>query len=80
MQTLQNTIAAIKHFQHRSSINGQTKKEKAGDLMRSTKCVECGGHVPPYQNFLCEDCWREALKEKIEADGDDKGNHNSKRI
>lgn len=29
------------------------------------KCVECGGHVPPYQNFLCEDCWKEILNKKL---------------
>ena len=36
--------------------------------MRVKKCVECGGHVPPYQNYLCEDCWKKALNEKLEAE------------
>lgn len=37
-------------------------------MLRTSKCVECGNHVPPYQNFLCEECWRIALNEKLEAD------------
>mgnify|MGYP001488275563 CR=1 FL=1 len=32
------------------------------------KCVECGADVPPYLNFMCEDCWREALNEKLEEE------------
>lgn len=69
MQILQNTIAAIKYFQHhRSNTNGQTKNKKEGDLMGSIKCVECGDHVPAYLNYLCEDCWREALNAKLEAE------------
>lgn len=69
MQILQSTIGAIKYFQQpRSCTNSQTKKGKAGDLMRSTKCVDCGGHVPPYQNYLCEDCWRKALNAKLDED------------
>lgn len=32
------------------------------------KCVECGADVPGYLNYLCEDCWRETLNEKLESD------------
>lgn len=37
-----------------------------------TKCVECGSHVPSYQKFLCEDCWKETLNK------DFKGNKRTK--
>lgn len=73
MQILQNTIATIKHFQHRQAAKsqGQTKKEGVGVVMlklNKNKCVECGGHVPAYLNYLCEDCWRDALNAKLEAE------------
>jgi membrane protease subunit (stomatin/prohibitin family) len=75
MQTLQNAIAAIKYFQHRQNTKSQNRKKKAGDWMkklsRSSKCVECGGHVPPYQKYLCEKCWQEALNAKIKAEDRD---------
>ena len=38
--------------------------EKDGKVAKKT-CVECGSHVPIYQNFMCEDCWRDALNEKM---------------
>jgi len=37
-------------------------------MISSKKCAECGGHVPAYLNYLCESCWREALKEKLEEE------------
>lgn len=36
------------------------------------KCVECGSHVPPYQKFLCEDCWKIALNEKLKEEDEKK--------
>lgn len=32
----------------------------------ATKCVECGGHVPAYMKHLCEECWKQALNEKLD--------------
>jgi endogenous inhibitor of DNA gyrase (YacG/DUF329 family) len=34
-------------------------------MNRAKKCVECGDYVPAYQNFLCEECWKIALNEKL---------------
>lgn len=70
MQMLQNTIRAIKHFHQRESTKSQNKNEKEGDWMikRVENCVECGADVPAYLNFMCEDCWKKALNEKLEAD------------
>ncbi|CEG25980.1 hypothetical protein BN1002_00818 [Bacillus sp. B-jedd] len=34
-------------------------------MAKADKCVECGGHVPIYQKFLCEDCWTTALNQKL---------------
>jgi len=34
-------------------------------MAKANKCVECGGHVPIYQKFLCEECWKEALTQKL---------------
>ena len=42
----------------------QFRREEA---MRKV-CVECGNHVPIYLNYLCEECWRVALNEKVEQD------------
>jgi hypothetical protein len=41
-------------------------------MIRAKKYVECGGHVPAYQNFLCEDCWKKALNEKLQNDSKNK--------
>jgi hypothetical protein len=67
MQLLQNAIRAIKYFQHGQATESQKTIER-GDWMKASNCVECGGHVPAYLNFLCEDCWREALNAKLEAE------------
>jgi hypothetical protein len=69
MRLLQTTIRTIKHFQHGQATKSQNKKEGVGVVMLNIKkCVECGGHVPAYMNYLCEDCWRIALNEKLEAE------------
>jgi rRNA maturation endonuclease Nob1 len=34
-------------------------------------CVECGDHVPVYQNFFCESCWKKVLRAKLEAEDAD---------
>lgn len=70
MQTLQNAIAAIKYFQPRKDTNAKTKAEVVGMKKKfdHKKCIECGDHVPAYQNFYCEKCWRDALNAKLEAD------------
>jgi DNA-directed RNA polymerase subunit RPC12/RpoP len=33
---------------------------------KTNKCVECGSHVPEYQTYLCEACWKIALVEKLD--------------
>lgn len=38
----------------------------------ASKCVECGGHVPTYTKYLCEECWRVALNEKLNEDDKEK--------
>lgn len=70
MLTLRNAARTIKYFQHRPTAKkqGEKEKEKEGDDMKAKKCVECGDHVPAYQNFLCEKCWEIAFKEKIRED------------
>jgi hypothetical protein len=72
---MQITSAAAKYFrQLRTYTNGQTKNMRVGDLMgrkvNSTgkRCIECGGHVPVYTNYYCEDHWKEALNKKLEED------------
>jgi NMD protein affecting ribosome stability and mRNA decay len=37
-------------------------------MLKAKICVECGGHVPAYQNFLCEECWKAALNEKLDKE------------
>jgi hypothetical protein len=37
-------------------------------MNRAKNCVECGDHVPAYQKFYCESCWKKALNEKLNAD------------
>lgn len=51
--------------------------KKKANVDRSI-CVECKGHVPPYLNFLCEKCWNEALKDKLDKEwqnGKDSSRH-----
>jgi DNA-directed RNA polymerase subunit RPC12/RpoP len=46
--------------------------------MGMNKCVECGDHVPSYQKYLCEECWKQALNEKLreeDKDGKDSSRH-----
>jgi NMD protein affecting ribosome stability and mRNA decay len=40
-------------------------------MLQGKKCVECGGYVPPYLNYLCEDCWKEMLNKKLMEDKED---------
>lgn len=64
-------IRTIK-FQHRRNYTNAKNQMREGDWMKkkfdSKKCVECGDHVPTYQNYLCEKCWAEALNVKLEAE------------
>lgn len=46
-------------------------------MNRASKCVDCGGHVPPYQKFYCEECWKKALNAKLLED-DKKGKTNER--
>jgi NMD protein affecting ribosome stability and mRNA decay len=43
-------------------------------MEKSKKCVECGDHVPAYLNFLCEECWKKALNEKLDNELQKSGN------
>jgi hypothetical protein len=39
-----------------------------GGVQMAKNCVECGSHVPAYMNYLCEECWKIALNEKLNED------------
>jgi hypothetical protein len=65
MRLLQNTIGAIKHFQHRQAAESQPNQKRVGDWMNASKCIECSGHVPVYLNYFCETCWKDALNAKL---------------
>ena len=47
----------------RSRSKGNTQNSR--EMLCVQKCVECGDHVPAYQKYLCEECWKEALNEKL---------------
>lgn len=32
------------------------------------QCLDCGDHVPVYQNYYCEKCWQGHLNTKLEED------------
>jgi NMD protein affecting ribosome stability and mRNA decay len=48
------------------------KRIERGIVMNKSKtCVECGDHVPPYLNYLCESCWEKALNAKLKEEDKD---------
>jgi len=42
-------------------------------IKKVNNCVECSSHVPAYQNYLCEKCWKVALNEKLDKLGEEYG-------
>ena len=81
MHTLQKAIRTIKHFHRRQAPRKQ--KESGGYEMMKKRlvkvCVECGGYVPPYQKYLCEECWGKALNEKLDEVNSVEKNINSNK-
>jgi hypothetical protein len=61
-------IRANEHFQHRQASRTKNEKGVGVGMLNIKKCVECGGHVPAYMNYLCEDCWKDWLNKKLEAE------------
>jgi hypothetical protein len=57
-----------KHFLSGRLSESQNKERLAMLEINKKRCVECGGHVPAYMNYLCEKCWAEALTEKLKQE------------